>query len=81
MGSGKRVPEAIRWIIIRLGATMTEEEVSMYTDIGVRTVRKILAHFKRTGAVEEPKQKIPQLHRGLCDYDIQVSTYHSFLTI
>jgi hypothetical protein len=72
MGQGKRIPEEVRWIIIRLSTTMTEEEVAMYTDVSVRTVRKILAYFRQTGGVEGPKQIIPRAHNALCEYDILV---------
>ena len=72
MAKGKAVPESIRWIVVRLSTTMTEDEISMYTDIGVRTVRKILAHFKQTGNVGELQKMRLQLHRSLCVFDIQV---------
>jgi transcription initiation factor IIE alpha subunit len=76
MVRGKTIPEDIHWIIIRLGSgtTMTEDEIAMYTDISVRSVRKILSCFRRTGGVNFPKKQIapPQLHKSLCDYDIEV---------
>jgi transposase len=72
MAKGKAVPKSIRWIVVRLSTTMTEDEISMYTDIGVRTVQKILVHFKQTGNVGELQKMRPQLHRSLCDFDIQV---------
>ncbi len=77
MGQGKRISEEVRWIIIRLGTTMTEEEVAMYANVSERTVHKILAHFKQTGSVEEPKQLIPRAHQVLCEYDIQVRIHSS----
>lgn len=54
---------------------MTEDEIAMYTGIGVRSVRKILAFFRRTGCVDFPQKLAPpQLHKTLCDYDIEVCT-------
>ena len=71
-----RLPEDFHWVVIRLGSgtTMTEDEIAMYTDISVRSVRKILTFFQRTGGVNFPKKQIapPQLHKSLCDYDIEV---------
>jgi len=75
MTRGKTIPEDIHWIVIRLGSgtTMNEDEIAMYTDIGVRSVRKILAFFRRTGGVDFPQKLAPpQLHKTLCDYDIEV---------
>ena len=53
---------------------MTEDEIAMYTDISVCSVRKILTFFQHTGGVNFPKKQIapPQLHKSLCDYDIEV---------
>ena len=72
MVSGKAISEDIQWIIIRLSAIMDLHEISMYTDIGLHSVQKILSWFKRTGEVNVAKRLQPQLHRVLCDYDIQV---------
>jgi transcription initiation factor IIE alpha subunit len=76
MARGKTIPEDLHWVVIRLGSgtTMTEDEIAMYTDISVRSVRKILAFFRRTGGVDFPQKQIapPQLHKSLCDYDIEV---------
>ena len=69
---GKAIPEAVQWIIIRLSTTMKVDEISMYTDVGTRSVKRILAHFRKTGDVKDAKRKRPQLHQVLCDYDIQV---------
>ena len=32
MAKGKSIPEAIRWVIIRLSTAMTTKEISMYMD-------------------------------------------------
>lgn len=72
MARGKAVSEAVQWIIIRLSAAMTVDEVAMYTDLSTRTIKKILASFRRTGDVNVANKARPQLHRSLCDYDIQV---------
>ena len=76
MVRGKTIPEDLHWVVIQLESetTMTEDEIAMYTDISVRSVRKILTFFQCTGSVNFPKKQIafPQLHKLLCDYDIKV---------
>jgi hypothetical protein len=72
MVQGQFVPEAVQWIVVRMGATMTRQDIAMYTDISVRKVSDILSHFNKTGEVKGSKGLKPQLHRSLCDYDIQV---------
>ena len=78
MAKGKAIAEAVRWIIIRLSTTMTEEEISMYTDIGVRSIQRILAHFRQNGGIDTPKLRGPRLHKSITDYDIEVQ-YHLLL--
>ena len=76
MAHGKTIPEDIHWIVIRLGSgtTMTEDEIAMYTNISARSIHKILAFFQHAGGVDFPQEQIapPQLHKTLCDYDIEV---------
>jgi transcription initiation factor IIE alpha subunit len=76
MVHGKTIPEDLHWVVIRLGSgtTMMEDEIAMYTDISARSVRKILAFFRRAGGIDFPQKRIapPQLHKSLCDYDIEV---------
>jgi transposase len=72
MTQGKAIPKVVHWIIIRLSTTVSTEDIAMYTDVSLRSVKKILSHFKQTGDVNVPKRLKPQLHRALCDYDIQV---------
>jgi transcription initiation factor IIE alpha subunit len=78
MGRGKAIPEAVHWIIIRLGTAMSDDDIAMYTDVSVRSVRRILVYFRRTGQVNLPqKTAAPQLHKALCDYDIQACCSNS----
>ena len=72
MAKGKCISEAMQWIVIRMGASMSQQDISMYVDISEHKVRDILACFKRTGEVKGPKLLTPKLHQLLCDYDIQV---------
>jgi hypothetical protein len=72
MAQGKVIPEVVHWIIIRLATTMSAEEISMYTDVGMCKVNQILSHFKETGSVKLSRRSKRQLHRTLCDFDIEV---------
>jgi hypothetical protein len=77
MGHRRAIPEVVHWIIIQLGTTtMTKEDIAMYTDVSVCSVRKILTYFWDTGGVNFAQKQIapPQLHKSLCDYDVEVCT-------
>lgn len=78
MARGKATPEVVHWIVIRLSTVMSAEEISMYTDVGVRKVNEILAYFKQTGGIKPSRRSENQLQRTLCDYDIEVSMSLSF---
>ena len=51
---------------------MPSHEISGYTDISVRKIRDILAHFNNTGGVKGSKREKPTVHNSLQDEDIQV---------
>ena len=72
MPRGQAVSESIQWIVVRLSATMSTDEIPGYTDLSDRKVRDILAHFKKTGDVSVLKCKRPTLHKSIRDEDIQV---------
>lgn len=77
MARGKATPEVVHWIVIRLSTIMSVEEISMYTDVGVRKVNDIIAYFKQTGGVKLSRRSKQQLPKTLCDYDIQVHSIQS----
>ena len=83
MAHGKTIPEAVHWIIIRLSITMKAEDIAMYTDVSLCTVQRILLYFKQNGGVNVPNASTrkPQLHRTLCDYDIQVYEVTYFIVL
>jgi hypothetical protein len=77
MARGKPIPEAMRWVVIRLSTTMTVEEIATYTDLGQRSIARILDNFKKTGEVKAAEQvnaRAPP-RANLCEYDIQVCSY------
>ena len=80
MAQGKAIPEDVQWIIIRLSAVMPVEDISSFTDVGLRRVKGILSHFRQTGGVKVSSHSKPQLHRNLCDYDIEACSSASLLT-
>jgi transposase len=73
MARGKAIPEAVQWIIIRLSTVMAADDVAMYTDVGVRSVNRVLRHFKQTGEIKGAMKLRGRLHQTLCNYDVQVS--------
>jgi hypothetical protein len=80
MARGKAIHEAVHWIIIRLSTVMTAEEISMYTDVGTRKINEIITYFKQNGGVNLSRRSKYQLHRTLCDYDIEVCSTPSLST-
>jgi hypothetical protein len=83
MARGKQIPEDMRWVVIRLSAVMTVNDVAMYTDLSTRSIARILDDFKKTGAVKSAKQtsaiRIPRTN--LCEHDVWVCSYFLFLTL
>ena len=51
---------------------MSPSEIAVYTDLGVRSVEKILKYFKETGGVKAPTKRRPRTGQLLCDPDIEV---------
>ena len=72
MPQGKAVTEAIQWIVIRLGAILSPEDIAAYTDISECKVRDILTYFNRNGDVTVPMRERARLQKSLRDEDIQV---------
>lgn len=71
MPQGKTISPEVMWIVVRLCATMSDREVSMYTDLSERKVKDIRLRFRREGIGQRIGR--PTLHRkGLLDEDIQV---------
>lgn len=81
MPQGKPISVDVQWIVIRLSATLSAEDVAMYTNISEHKVRAILAYHKQTGGVDIPKCKKPTLYRKLQEEDIMVSLQHDFFSL
>jgi transposase len=60
---------------------MSVDDIAMYTDIGKRSVIRILSYFKETGSIKTANQAVIQGHRSLCDYDIQVCPSLTFMVV
>ena len=61
-------------------ATMTDQDVSMYTGISERKVHSIRQHFNKTGEINVPNHLKPKLHRTLTDANIEVCSWLLFFT-
>lgn len=81
MTRGKPIPEDTQWIIIRLHTVMAADDIATFTDVSLRRVNAILSHFRQTGGVKTLSRGKPQLHRSLCDYDTEVRSLASQLTV
>ena len=77
MPQGKAIIEDVQWIVIRLSATMSPEDIAAYTNLSERKVRGIISHFNRTGDVKVPTCERPRLQRSLQDEDIKVCEFVS----
>jgi hypothetical protein len=73
MPQGKAVSEEVQWIVVRMAGMMSEEEISMYTQISTRKVRQIVSYFKSHGDVYTPARVRAKVHRSLSDDHINVS--------
>jgi hypothetical protein len=72
MVQGKAIPEVVQWIVVRLSTNLSADEISMYTNVGVRKVNEIIAYFKKTGEIKVSSRSKRQLQQTLCNYDIEV---------
>jgi uncharacterized protein involved in tolerance to divalent cations len=73
MPQGKAVSEEVQWIVVWMAAMISEEEISMYTQISKRKVRQIVSYFKSHGDVRTPARTRTKVHRSLSDDHINVS--------
>jgi hypothetical protein len=74
MPKGKAISPDIQWIIIRMSTCLSVEDISMYTDLTIRSVKKILAHYEETSDVLIPKKLSGGPRRILDDFDVHVCT-------
>jgi hypothetical protein len=72
MPQGKAVSEEVQWVVVRMAATMSVEDISMYTQISPRKVRGIMYYFNAHGTVRTPARSRTKLHRSLSDDHINV---------
>lgn len=83
MGHGETQPPQVHWIVVRLSAVMPKENVSKFTGVSVRSVERILQHFRIYGTVKMDdlrKERVPQ--RGqLKDVDLQVSADQLYMHV
>jgi hypothetical protein len=76
MVRGRTLPPEVRWIVIRLSTVMSKEEVSIYTDIPLRSIERIIQYYRENGGVKEDdkRARIGERKTHLRDVDIQVSS-------
>ena len=82
MCKGKAISEDVQWIIIWLSTNMRPDEIAMYTSVSVRSIERILAHFRHTHTVPVPKQSRGHAPKKLGEVELKVSVwllYYSLL--
>jgi DNA-binding transcriptional regulator LsrR (DeoR family) len=70
---GKPISEEVQWIIIRLSASMSQEDIAMYTGVSQRKIKDVLSTFNKDGTVKVYTRQKPHTYSSLCDDDVQVS--------
>jgi DNA-binding transcriptional ArsR family regulator len=82
MPQGKAIHEDTQWIIIRLSTIMSASELSMYTNVHERTVRRILKRFEDTGGIHTAdRSKQIRLNRSLSNRDIEVCPFYILISV
>jgi hypothetical protein len=72
MPQGKAVSGEVQWIVVRLSTQLGVDDIAMYTNLNTRTVRRILAYFKKHGDIDDHNKLTRSVRQQLCDYDVQV---------
>jgi hypothetical protein len=57
MVKGKKISSDIQQIIVRLSALLSKEDISIYTGVSHRTVKRILLHFEETGTIPDEEKE------------------------
>ncbi|KAH9994573.1 hypothetical protein BJV74DRAFT_795399 [Russula compacta] len=63
----KAVLEEVQWVVVCMAATMSMEDIAMYTQISPRNVRGIISHFNTHCTVCTPACARAKVHRTLSD--------------
>ena len=73
MGRGKAISEEVQWIIIRLSTKLNQDEISMYVGVSIRSVERIIAHFKHNQDVLVRRSTIKERRGKLGEAELEVS--------
>jgi hypothetical protein len=74
MGRGRLIPVETQWIIVRLASRVSKEDISVYTDVSLASINRILQYFKTHGTVKDssPKDSSRPERQHLRDVEVQV---------
>ncbi|KAH9954725.1 hypothetical protein BJV74DRAFT_800231 [Russula compacta] len=67
MPQGKVVLEEVQWVVVCMAATMSVEDITMYTQISPRKVHGIISHFNTHCTVCTPAHAHAKVHHALSD--------------
>jgi transposase len=74
MVSGKPISEEVQWIIIRLSAILSREDIATYTNVSLRKVNDVLSTFNKEGTVKVYTRQKPDTYSSLSEEDIRVGS-------
>lgn len=79
MGKGRKFSPDVQRIVVRLSALLSKDDISIYTGVSLRTVKRILAHFEETGTIPDEEKERRRRSRVLRDEDVNVrSSYYEY---
>jgi hypothetical protein len=78
MPKGCRISVEVQEIVVRMSSIFNKEDIAVYTGVSVRSIERILHHFKTHGMVKGRKQgeELVPRRRRLRDIDVEVSIGH-----
>jgi hypothetical protein len=72
MTKGRPISWDIQWVVVRMSRTVPLQEIAVYTDISIRSIERILAHFRKFGSVITPNTAVRQGPHAMNDDEIEV---------
>ena len=79
MPQGQTISRPVQEIVLRLSSLLPNEDISFYTGISLRSVERILQHFKSHGVLPEAKERPGRTRKALRDVELAASSYISYL--
>lgn len=81
MAKGCKIPVEVQQIVVRMSPLFKKEDIAIYSGVSIRSIERILRHFKTYGTVEgigQGQQQGPRRHLRDIDVEVSVAKYHRF---